>query len=130
MAVSTLLPHLAGEPFDLPPRQHLLVNHPDQELFHRPGPEPIDDLFHGVGGHASGRCLRAIDEDLPVDVMLHVSPHLEPAEQGAHARVFERMVWLKRLSGATTVTDTGPSCCAAEENLDQPNAHNQCCGDL
>jgi tRNA uridine 5-carboxymethylaminomethyl modification enzyme len=39
------------------------------------------------------------------------------------------MVWLKRLAGGSGA-DTNSSCCAAEENLDQPNAHNQCCGDL
>jgi len=43
------------------------------------------------------------------------------------------MVWLKRTaqpSAPPVVDDSDVSCCAAEENLDQPSAHNQCCGDL
>lgn len=50
------------------------------------------------------------------------------------------MIWLKRMESEppTPVQSSKPaapeddsfSCCAAEENLDQPSAHNQCCGDL
>jgi len=43
------------------------------------------------------------------------------------------MVWLKRtaLVAKPAVEDgSDPTCCAAEENLDSPSAHNQCCGDL
>lgn len=50
------------------------------------------------------------------------------------------MIWLKRLESQppvpieppapTPTSDDSFSCCAAEENLDQPSAHNQCCGDL
>lgn len=50
------------------------------------------------------------------------------------------MIWLKRLESQPPVpveppapaptSDDSFSCCAAEENLDQPSAHNQCCGDL
>lgn len=39
------------------------------------------------------------------------------------------MVWVRR--GSKAQSDSPPSdVCAAEENLDAPSAHNQCCGDL
>lgn len=42
------------------------------------------------------------------------------------------MVWMKRLSAPIRPEPVSEAtdCCAAEENLDQPSAHNQCCGDL
>jgi tRNA uridine 5-carboxymethylaminomethyl modification enzyme len=40
------------------------------------------------------------------------------------------MVWMKRLSGVKAASEPENLCCAAEENLDTPSAHNQCCGDL
>lgn len=40
------------------------------------------------------------------------------------------MVWMKRLSGVKATPESEDLCCAAEENLDTPSAHNQCCGDL
>lgn len=38
------------------------------------------------------------------------------------------VVWLKR--GASAVAATTEDSCAASEHLDEPNAHNSCCGDL
>lgn len=39
------------------------------------------------------------------------------------------LVWLKRGPSPTTNSEPEPSC-AASEHLDEPNAHNSCCGDL
>jgi len=48
------------------------------------------------------------------------------------------LVWMKRVASvqkspiapAVGTEAEDSSCCAAEENLDEPSAHNRCCGDL
>ena len=40
------------------------------------------------------------------------------------------MVWLRRGPAAASLSPTSTDVCAASENLDEPSAHNQCCGDL
>ena len=40
------------------------------------------------------------------------------------------LVWLKRGPNPPDLTPTPDPTCAATEHLDEPNAHNTCCGDL
>ena len=43
------------------------------------------------------------------------------------------MIWMKRFIQPfpqSSPEPADPSCCAAEENIEVPSAHNQCCGDL
>lgn len=86
-----MFPHFPRESLDFTSRDHVLVHHAYEKLFHRTRPETLDKVAHGARGHTGRGDVRPIDEGVTGDLMAEVPARFEAAQQRAHARIFQRV---------------------------------------